>query len=507
MVERRRYRELKGVADEYARRGDWSLLVSEIHQHNPEGKSRDALVSLLELESVGGTDTDIFKEFLLLEGDTLDEIRAEAHGVAIELLREQIASRHTYFLDVQAMASTCFAVLIDDILEVRRKEIQSLNPRATRLDVLETYYGFVVLTTDGSVPRNRSPRHSYAYLTYRSWLDEEINPNAAAAIRSLTDELADGVDMDTRYLTLGSNSFFRKRCRADTARILGDAVRLSLYKMPGNRVGAAKNLGETGDSRALGFLHSRLRTDPSGRVRTAVAQAIGSIGHERSVEVMLQYIQSIEARYSKALSLAVRALGNIDTDATRDVLADLMRTGSNTVKAAAIECLSRLTSPSLLTIASSHVRNSSKPVARAAILALIRLGAEGQKVLRANATTILERLMHDRPSRGVLKQLLSVEGIRDDSSVQFKLSLRVDILKQMIQRIRREQERGPSSEYHRRWLPRRERKMRDELEGILEMVGGVSSPCVESLTSEIQKFLSTLPPVRGHDSAGTLVHG
>ncbi|MGQ4912518.1 MAG: HEAT repeat domain-containing protein [Candidatus Thorarchaeota archaeon] len=492
MVERRRYRELERVADEYARRGDWSLLVSEVQRCSPEGKSRDALVFLLELESVGGTDTDIFKEFSILKGDTLDEIRAEAHGVAIGLLREQIASRHTYFLDVQAMAATRFAILIDDVIETRRKEIQALPSQVSRLEVLATYYGFVILTTDGAIPQKMDPGRDRWYWKHRTWLDEDIGTDALAAIREMTEELANPVDMTTRYQTLGDMRIFKKRCSADTARILADTIRLSLYKRPGNRIMAARSLGHMGDSRALRCLHSRLLADPSRRVQTEMACAIGNIGHECSVEVMRQYIQSIKAQYYRPLSQAVNALGRIDADTTRAVLIDLTETGSSSVKAAAIMSLSRLGSPNLLAIASSHIKSTSKVVTRAATFALLRLGTEGQEVVKMNAAIVLKRLIHDHPSRDILNEVFDIDGILDGPSFQETLSKEVDELTQMILRARREQEQT-SSTWLREWS-RYEDKMKDQMKDLLKMISRVKPPYGEFLEVRIQQARKVLNP-------------
>ena len=68
LVRRRDYSELEKRANEYLKTEGWDALLRLMQFAGSDGKSRDALVHLLELEAVGGTDTNIFREFSHLEG-------------------------------------------------------------------------------------------------------------------------------------------------------------------------------------------------------------------------------------------------------------------------------------------------------------------------------------------------------------------------------------------------------------------------------------------------------
>ncbi|MHA2023528.1 MAG: hypothetical protein ACTSWQ_07690, partial [Candidatus Thorarchaeota archaeon] len=98
LVTRRNYSELEKRADDYIEKDDWNAFLRHIQSTNSTGMARDALVALLELEAVGGTDTNMFTEFSSLEGSTLHEVRLDAIPRAMEILKEQIAEKHTYFL-------------------------------------------------------------------------------------------------------------------------------------------------------------------------------------------------------------------------------------------------------------------------------------------------------------------------------------------------------------------------------------------------------------------------
>ena len=285
LATRRQYSELEKRADEFIENEGWDALLRRLKFVRPEGKARDAVVALLQLEAIGGTDSDVFKEFESLEGDNLHQVRANATEHAMGILKEQIDNRHTYFLDIEAMTMTPYVVLVKDVIEARKRELEQLEGTPSRIEVLGTYYGFQILMTDGSKPNVTPSGTGYYRWRRRTWLDEKITEDAANAVKSLTGELAEEVDMDKTYRTLGSNPVFKNRCTKVTATILADAVRLALYKTPGHRGTAARKLGRTGDSRALSFLHHRLPLEQNRRVRIAIAEALERVGHESSNDI------------------------------------------------------------------------------------------------------------------------------------------------------------------------------------------------------------------------------
>ena len=491
-VSRRRHAELQKIAEGYVARGKWSQLVSEIAAVSPQGKARDAVVALLDLEAVGGTDSDLFTEFSSLEGDTLDDVRFSATQHAIELLKEQIADRHTYFIDVEQMAMTPFAILAQDVIEARKHELERLDSRPSRIDVLGTYYGYTILLTDGAKQQEGSTGYrGYRYWRRRTWLDEEINENAAEAIKRLTGEFAEEVDMDRTYQTIGNNPVFKKRCSPDTAKILADAVRLSLYKVPGNRAKAARALGRTGDSRALAFLHNRYAREQNRGALTAIAEALGRIGHESSTEPLKEYVMSSRRRQTKDVMAAVNSLGGIDAYEAQEALLGLLKEGSNAVKAKSIEALGRLESPDLVNILKPLLNHRSRPVLRATVKSLIADGGQGVGIVRENIGGILGKLGNDRVSYPVLRELFSLSGMGRRQDVQVYFAKRISRLTKEVKRWN-----TANNRYYGYWYQRRERRARRELEQVLRMAGEYTQ---SPFTSEL---LDSLDGIKNSFSEG-----
>ncbi|MFW9871019.1 MAG: hypothetical protein ACFFEL_15420, partial [Candidatus Thorarchaeota archaeon] len=217
LVLRRQHDELEKKAEEYIQSADWKRFLRSVKRVRSKGKTRDALVNLLQLEAVGGTDSVIFDEFSSLEGTTLTQIRASARDRAISILKEQVENRHTYFLDVEAMALSPYAILVKDIIDKRKQELEELGENPSRIDVLGTFYGFSILMIEGSAPNQTQSNYGYYRYYRRTWLDERITDSAANALKKLTGELAKEVDMDKSYRTLGSSPVFKKRCTRTTA--------------------------------------------------------------------------------------------------------------------------------------------------------------------------------------------------------------------------------------------------------------------------------------------------
>lgn len=422
LVQRRMYSELEEQTKEYIETGDWRRLLDDIdydRRSHAGGKARDALVNLLQLETVGGTDSDIFREFKNLEGTTLPQIRAQARDKAIEILRTQISGKHTYFLDVDAMALTPYAILVKDVIEARKRELEQLGPNPSRIDVLGTFYGFSILMIEGSTyMESQISTYGYRYRRRRTWLDESLTDSAVNAIKQLTGELAESVDMDKTYKTLGSSRIFKDRCTKKTADILANAVRLSFYKRPGNRSSAAYQLGRTEDSRTLPFLNHRLGIEENSRVRMSIVEALGYVGHASSIDLLKERAKLSERRYvTKESEVAVEAIGRIYSPTCRETLVEVLKEAGNTVKAAAIRAIARQESTGLVDIISPYLTHSSRPVVRASVLALMNQGREGLAAIRKNAPTVITRIGTDRPSRRVFSKMMTIRGIGKNEGV------------------------------------------------------------------------------------------
>ncbi|MFW9793380.1 MAG: HEAT repeat domain-containing protein [Candidatus Thorarchaeota archaeon] len=464
LVSRRQYSELENQANEYIESGDWKKLLSEIRRVHPKGKGRDAVVHLLELQSVGGTDSDVFKEFSSLEGTSLQQIIANSRDHAMEILKDQIQNKHTYFMDIEAMTMSPYVILVRDIIEARKRELAQLEKNPNRIDVLGTYYGFAILMIEGSRPhQNQQTSYGYRYWRRRTWIDEELTESAISAVRELTGEIAKAVDMDKRYQTLGSSRIFKDKCTKTTADILADSVRLTLYKVPGNRSGAARRLGSTGDSRALAVLHHRLSVEESRAVRISIANALGKIGHESSIEVLRERAK-LQGRYlSKEGEAAVGAIGGIYSPQCRETLIDLLKEGGNTVKAASIYALSKQDTSDLVDIIAPYLLDRSRPVVRASVSALADLGSRGHAAIREKATKIIKKIGNDKPSKAALTKMMGISGVGQMKSVQKYFATRFEKLGDEIRRWN-----NPNRSYSYYWN-RRERRAKQKLVDYLRL--------------------------------------
>jgi hypothetical protein len=459
LATRRQYTELEKRADKHIGTEGWDDLLRLLQHARSSGKARDAVVRLLQLESLGGTDSDVFKEFASLEGDSLRQVRANAIDRVMGKLEEQIESKHTYFLDIEAMTMTPYVILVKEVIEARKRELDQLEGTPSRIDVLGTYYGFQILMTDGSKPHETPTTTGYYRWRRRTWLDEKITENAANAVKRLTGELADEVDMDKTYRTLGSSRVFKKKCTKTTVDILANAVRLALYKAPGNRGTAARALGRTEDSRALSFLHHRLPLEQNRRVRIAITDALGRVGHESSIDNLKERIVIQNRRMSKEGEATIKALGGIYAPQCRETLLELLRTGGNNTRAAVIQALSKQGSDGLVELISPYLVDKSRPVARASVLTLVELGTKGEAAIRTKAPAIINRIGSDKSSRTALTKMLSVSGVGKMKPIHQYFAKRITKLEREIKNWYQRANRGGYSYYWKR----RENRTRERL--------------------------------------------
>jgi HEAT repeat protein len=493
MVAHREYQRLGQYAKNYLETKDWSSFLMDIRDSSSSGKSRDAVVSLLELEAVGGTDSDIFKAFSELEGASLQQVKGNAVERVMEILREQVENRHTYFLDIEAMVETPYIVLAKEILEARQRELAELEHKPSLIDVLGTFYGFWILMTDGSRPydssTNQQGGYRYGHWRRRTWLDEKISDSAADAVKRITGEFAEEVDMDKTYRTVGSSRVFKSRCTPLTADILANAVRLALYKVPGNRGSAAVALGKTEDSRVLPFLHQRFDVEQSRKVRIRIAEALGRVGHTDSLDLLREMISRSQRRLSKEQGALITAIGGIYSSDTKAVLLDITEGCGNSVKAAAIRALGKQDSHGLVERIKPCLKDQSRPVVRASVLALTELCDEGQEAVKNNLQVVLKRIGNDRPSRSAVMKMLGIPGVSQDQFIQDFLADRIDRLRRRIH-----DGRGRSSRYaYSGWYRRRERKHQRDLRETIRMVNQhVTPPFKMKLLHSIERAISVL---------------
>jgi len=487
LATRRQYVELEKRADEHIRKNGWENLLRLLEHTRSGGKARDAVVSLLQLDSVGGADTEVFREFASLEGDNLRQVRANAIEHTMDILKEQIETKHTYFLDIEAMTMTPFVILVKDVIEARRRELERLEQSPSRIDVLGTYYGFQILMTDGSKPNENPGSTGYYRWRRRTWLDEQITETAASALKKITGELAEEVDIDKRYRTLGSSPVFRGRCTKTTTEILANGVRLAMYKTPGHRGTAARKLGRMEDSRALSFLHHRLHLEQNMKVRIAIAEALGRVSHESSIDILKERVIARERYLSKEGEAMIRSLGDIYSPRCKETLIELLESPRNATKAVAIESLGKQKHSDLVELISPYLTDKSRPVVRASVLALMELGTEGEAVIRDKTPIVLKRIGYDRPSKAALTKMLSLSGVAAMPAVHQYFAKRIEKLGNEVKSWQR---RLSSQSYGYYWR-RRESRARQKLTDYLRMASSyLKPPFDKELVKSIKSVLA-----------------
>ncbi|MHA1930741.1 MAG: HEAT repeat domain-containing protein, partial [Candidatus Thorarchaeota archaeon] len=353
----------------------------------------------------------------------------------------------------------------------------------SRIDVLGTFYGFTILMIEGSKPIDIPSDQRYRYRYRRSWLDEKLSQNVVDVVKQLTGEFGDAVDMDVSYKTLGSSRIFKKRCTKTTAEILADAVRLTMYKVPGNRGTAARKLGLTEDSRVLPFLHARFNAETNRNTRIRIAHALGSVGHESSIDILKERA-ILRGRYLSKESMAtVSALGRIFSPRCRETLIELVRDGGTSVKAAAVQALSLQEPSGLIELIYPYLKNPSKPVVRSTVLALMNLGREGQAVIKDQAHSIITKLGSDKTSRPVLNKLFTISTIGEMPLVQEYFSERIKKLSEKVKKIKDGTNRRFSPYYYRR---RENRATRNLTDAIRMSASYLKPPFLDTLITNLQ---------------------
>ncbi len=409
---------LESIAESYISEGHWSQYLRQMQRFSPFGKARDALVHLLDLESVGGTDSDIFKEFTSLSGANLDEIRADAVERAMDLLRSQIKVKNTFFIDTERMTTSPFVLLFDEVTESRLSELEVVSGNPTRNELLKTFYGFTLLTMGGN--SNETENQSYRYWRRRRFYTSQprLETEVKKAITQIMQDLSSEIHLNDRYETLGSSLFLADKCTRDTSKILADIVRLTLYMTPWDRGKAAFELGGTGDSRVLEFLHHRIQTEPDMKTKAAIARAIGGIGDPSSYSVLMNNLQTAVRFRVDFQSACVEAIGKIFTDESTEFLkSQLMRQDSKVIEAA-IEGLARRDLKEFHDLLSPLLRKSSKVIVRKATAVLLEAGRQGRQLVIKNAPSIVNKLYNNRPSRDVMNRLLSLKEVQQNEEVQ-----------------------------------------------------------------------------------------
>ncbi|MBN2229666.1 MAG: HEAT repeat domain-containing protein [Candidatus Thorarchaeota archaeon] len=489
IIQTRDYPLLEAKAEEYIKEGDWELFLGELKVITPIGKVRDAVMFLLGLESVGGTDCDIFDEFQNLQGSNLYEIRSEAISETITILKDQIRNRNTFFIDAEKMLITPFAILYEDVVNARLEELRELESRASRNELLRTYYGFMILTMSGVASNEELQQHNRWYWRRRSYLSQpSLQNDTIEAINQMMRDLNSEINLNARYETLGTSSFLQDKCSKSTSQLLADIIRMTLYMTPWDRGRAAENLGRTGDSRPLEFLHHRLELEKDMKTKISIVNGIGQIGSPSSFQLLKEYVSLSGYRKNRLAIASCQAIGGIHTGESTSFLRDTLNNGSNDLKVRAIRGLAERDIADVPELVKPLMKSSSKVILREVIGILIDSGEDGKNSLLEYSLPILKKLINNRPSYGALCRLLSLQAIQESESIQ-------GLLASTIRTLNEQRLRLYDRSKHSWWSVRYLRYYNDRLTQVIRLVvSNYSIPLPSELDSVIRDIASSSNP-------------
>jgi hypothetical protein len=196
-----------------------------------------------------------------------------------------------------------------------------------------------------------------------------------------------------------------------------------------------------------------------------MAEALGSIGHESSIDVLNERLTNQGRYLSKDSEAMIKGLGGIFSYQSKESLIELLEARGNTTKAAAIESLGKQDPAELVKLLSPYLVHKSRPVVRASVLALVELGNEGEDAIRAKAPTVFKRIGYDRPSKIALTKMLGISGIETMKPVHKYFAKRIEKLSRELANWQR---RAGSTSYSYYWR-RREQRTRSRLIDFLKL--------------------------------------
>ncbi|MFW9803881.1 MAG: HEAT repeat domain-containing protein [Candidatus Thorarchaeota archaeon] len=326
-----------------------------------KGTFRDSMIRVLGLESISGIDTDLLIGFREINASNLNELRREIMELSLDILRNQIRQRNTFFLDTDAMSTSPYAILVADLLESRCAEISDLASKPSLWEVFSTYYGFVVITA-GSVENGFAG----------------ASKEAIEGIENLSQQFGDQVKIPARLIKQSKAAF--SNCSHYTKKLLWSLLRVAASGYD-KRSTAVRELGNLGDERALTLLHSRLESN-SGWVMPPLIEAVGKIGDPSSLELLRKLL---DGRYTK--KNAILALGGIRHPSVLSHIKSAMDSERH-LETPGIMALGESRHPDAVPILLKILRTKRGRKRVHAMYSLLNIGKEGIEVLKTNRNFI-----------------------------------------------------------------------------------------------------------------------
>ncbi len=313
-ISERNYEIIDLLADNFLRENGWEKLRQEYligfrdsKITLSDGKLRDSLIHLLDLESTSGIDCDMLELFKNVSAQSLADLRTKATPIAMKQLRKQIRKGNTFFIDIEKLAQTRFASLAKEIIEVRIKEVQNLQDNLEPRDLIPTYYGFQILTAGSILSASK---------------DGEL-PRVVANLQNLLDSV-DSASFIKETKPIISRELF-SHCSVNTAILLTNLAIISIYYTWPRIKRILDTLGKRGDSRAIPTILRRLKIGNQEEI-PRIVNALEEIGSPEAVDDLYDvYLKQTKANGRRIL----KTLGKIPSVRTGEILLDLLGRGEN----------------------------------------------------------------------------------------------------------------------------------------------------------------------------------
>lgn len=417
----REYEQLETSVNLYLKNHSWNDFCQLMENANnsgfendvPYGKIRDAVVFLLGLEPTSGIDADLIDVFHDLPGYTVEELRDEAVPVTVDHLRKQIP-QNTYFINVEKMKSSQYAVLVDDVVKSRKKELQDLEEDARLRDILATYYGFTMLTTSMLLESSDEiwkTIHKYSG-TYGRDLSA-VTETASKAFSKLCERLEIDIDFRKQDQVLGSNVLISSEVSKELRMLMGNIITMAFSGSHDYKQRSITALGETGDSRAVPFLHLKKETVSRKNERHLVA-ALRDIGHPSSVDVLCEYANGRKWRLGL---LALEGLGNIRCGDSLKAIVAKLNSRRQADRKAALSALCHQRNPKAV----NHIVPflSDTRYFEESLKALMKIDPEGKRAIINNAGVVLPSIIKHKETSTLLRMLKADNGLKPLFSIGF----------------------------------------------------------------------------------------
>jgi hypothetical protein len=387
-IELREYNKLETLAREVI--PGWNISVRS-------GPLRDALIRLLGLEIIIGLDCDYLGTFNQIESNDLIEVRNQAFTIAIDLLREQIERRNTFFFDTDAFSTTPYAIFVKDIISARTAELEELPSKPSLREVYSTFYGFEILS---------SGRIS----SYHAGASEK----GIKCIEDLAAQFGKQTKLNARIFQPSRKAF--ANCTSETKRLLWNILRMFNGGWD-TRSNAAKNLGMIGDSRATHYIITNLQNTTNHYGKPALLKALGAIGDPKGLDIVLECLDN-----SRLRRVAILSLGGICHPNTLQKLIQIKESNNRHDLGSILTAIGTTRSIKALDFLSSLLTSRNGRIVQKGVEALCSIGTEGLERITKDSSKLVGVFKRSSTLHKMIRLLKRIPKFQWTSELQRKVA-------------------------------------------------------------------------------------